>query len=101
MLIFVPYQLNNRIMNKITYKGIDYPTRTFNVVIEGDKRQYTIATESLSDAMGDDKEVFGSEANEIDNEIYFYVEDEVLELDANEICNDHLDEPMEFVSEEF
>ena len=86
-------------MNKITFKGKEYPIRTFIVLFEDEKHEYTIATESLSDAMGDDKEEFGTEANEIDNEIYFYVEDEVIELGADEICNDHLDESMEFVKE--
>ena len=52
-------------------------------MIEGDEQQITIATESLSDAMGDEKEEYDTEANEIDNDIYFYVEDEVIELDAD------------------
>jgi hypothetical protein len=86
-------------MNTIKFKGIEYPTRTFIVICEDEKREYTIATESLSDAMGDDKEEYGTEANDIDNEIYFYVEDEVIELGADEICNDHLDVSMEFVKE--
>lgn len=88
-------------MNTITFQGKEYPTRTFNVMFEGEKHTYTIATDSLYDALGDDKEKYGTEANEIDNEIYFYVEDEVIGLDATEICQDYLDEPMEFISEEF
>jgi hypothetical protein len=86
-------------MNKIKFKGKEYPTRTFIVICEDEKCEYTIATESLSDAMGDNKEKHGTKANDIDNEIYFYVEDEVIELGADEICNDHLDVSMEFVKE--
>ena len=87
-------------MKTITFKGKEYPTRTFNVMFEGDRHQYKIATDSLYFALGDDKEKHGSEANEIDNEIYFYVEDEVIGIEASEICQDCLDEPMEFISEE-
>jgi hypothetical protein len=87
-------------MNTITFNGKEYPTRTFKVMFEGSKHTYKIATDSLYDALGDDKEIHGSEANEIDNEIYFYVEDDVINLDAVEICQDCLDEPMEFISEE-
>ena len=86
-------------MNKITFKGKEYPTRTFIVLFEDEKRKYTIATESLSKAMSDEYEEFGTEANKIDNEIYFYVEDEIIELGGDEICNDHLDVSMEFVKE--
>jgi len=85
----------------ITYKGKEYPTRTFVVEFDDMQHTYTIATESLSDAMGDDKEKFDTEANEIDNEIYYYVEDEQIELGADEICNDLLDISMEFVKEIF
>jgi hypothetical protein len=90
-------------MNKITYKGIDYPTRTFNVVIgyDDEPRQIIIATESLDEAIGTDHEEVGSEAESVDDQIYFYVTDEVLELDAELICYKHLDEPMKFISEEF
>ena len=51
--------------------------------------------------MGKDKELEGSEANDIDIEIYFYVEDSVIKLSGKEICLLHLDEPMEFIEEEF
>jgi hypothetical protein len=83
----------------IKFKGKEYPTRTFVVEFDEMQHTYTIATESLSEAMGDNKEKHGTRANEIDNQIYFYVEDEVIELGADEICNDHLDIPMEFVKE--
>jgi len=94
-------KLKNLAMNTITFQGKEYPTRTFKVMFEGDEHTYTIATDSLYEALGDGKEKYGTEANEIDNEIYFYVEDEVIELDAAEICQDCLDEPMQCISEEF
>lgn len=85
----------------IKFNGKEYPSRTFEVICEGEERQYTISTESLSEAMGDDKEKHGTEANNIDNEIYFYVEDEVINLPAEEICKNHLDVEMVLFKEIF
>ena len=84
-------------MNTITFKGKEYLTRTFNVVSEGIDTQITISIQSLSDALMNGK-VEDGEA--IDDEIYFYVEDEVINLSGEEICKDHLDIEMEFISEE-
>ena len=92
-----------REVDYVEYKKKKYPTRTF--VVEspeiGGKRTYTIATESLSEALGDKKEEWDTEENDIDCEIYFYVEDEVIGMDAEEICKNHLDVPMDFIEEEF
>lgn len=90
-------------METITFKGKEYPTRTFNVILDGDNEttEIIITTYSLSDAMGDDKEINDTEANDIDNTIYFYVENSAIDLDADVICQNHLDEPMEFVEELF
>lgn len=87
-------------MNKITFKGKEYPTRTFVVEFDEMQHTYTIATESLAEALGvhGAKDLTGR-AEQIDNEIYYYVEDEQIKLGADEICNDHLDIPMEFVKE--
>jgi len=86
----------------ITFKGKEYPTRTFTMTCEGaGEMTAIIATESLSEAMGDDKEAFDTEANNIDNTIYFYVEDEVINLPAEEICKNHLDIEFKFISEEY
>lgn len=85
----------------IEYNGVKYPTRTF--VVEspeiGGERTYTIATESLSEALGDAKEEWDTEENDIDNQIYFYVEDEVIGMSAEDICKNHLDVPMTLVKE--
>lgn len=90
-----------RKVDYVEYKGVKYPTRTFVVESEeiGGERTYTIATESLSEALGDGKEEWDTEENDIDSEIYFYVEDEVIGLDAEEICKNHLDVPMDFIEE--
>jgi hypothetical protein len=90
-------------MQNILFKGVEYPTRTF--VVESpefnDKRTYTISTESLSEALGDAKEEWDTPENDIDNTIYYYVEDEVIELTAEEICQNHLDIEMKFIEEIF
>lgn len=87
-------------MEKIKYKGNEYPTRTFVTSFEGREATYTIATESLAEALGihDGKDLKGR-AEDIDQSIYYYVEDEHIELSAEEICNDLLDVSMEFVEE--
>jgi hypothetical protein len=87
-------------MEKIKFRGQEYKTRTFNVLFGDEERTIKIATESLSDAMGDKKEVHGTLANDIDNTIYYYVEDEVINFSAHLICDKHLDEQMDFISEE-
>ena len=87
-------------MNKITFKGQEYPTRTFVTLFEGREATYTIATESLAEALGihSDEGLVGR-AEDIDQSIYYYVEDEQIELGADEICNDLLDVSMEFIKE--
>jgi len=87
-------------MNKVTYKGKDYPVR--NLVIKGDgisKMQVTLATESLVNAFNQEHETVGTEANLLDDQIYFYLEDDQIELDPETICKNHLDEEFEFIEE--
>lgn len=85
--------------NVVVYKGVDYPTRTFEVLIDDEEETITIATQSLIDKLGDNVEVDESQEQYIDNEIYFYVEDEFFNLDPRVICASHLDEEIEFVEE--
>ncbi len=88
-------------METVTYKGKEYPTRTLKVSIEGDERDITIATQELSNAMGVTKENVGTEEENIDSDIYFYVDnEEILGLEGTELCRNWLDEPMEFISED-
>jgi hypothetical protein len=90
-------------MSVIIFKGNEYPTRTFVVISPEfkDERQYTISTERLYNSLGEKRETWGSEENDIDNKIYYYVEDEVINLEASEICKNHLDIPMELIEEIF
>ena len=86
----------------ITYKGKEYPPRTFVVEFDDMQSTYTIATESLADALGvHSDEGLTGRAEKIDDGIYYYVEDEEIGLGADEICNDLLDMPMEFIKEIF
>ena len=92
-------------MEKITYNGKDYRTRTFEVTIDEHKDDwvhcYKIAEEELLDDIqaneGDEWEDY---ENTVAKEIYHYVENGVLDLSAEEICAKHLDLPMTFISEE-
>lgn len=92
-----------REVDHIDYNGVKYPKRTLLVKLPefDEEQEITISTQSLSDAMGNDKEVEETEANNLDCEIYFYVEDDVIGMDAEEICDNHLDEPIELVEEVF
>ncbi len=87
-------------MEAITYNGIDYPTRTFDVITDdGADMTITIANQDLLEAIEDGMEVEGSEEEAIDTQIYFYVDNDLFDLDPVEICDEHLDESMEFVTE--
>lgn len=83
--------------NSIKIGNQEFPTRTFNVIIDGDERQITIGTSSLNEALDWQNDPLHEQ---IDQTIYFYVEDEDIFLPAKEICESCLDEPVEFVSEE-
>jgi hypothetical protein len=85
----------------ITYKGKHYPIRKFMVGSDelGGLQTILISVQTLSDALGGNKEVHGTVEEEIDSTIYFFVEDDKFNLSAEEICNNHLDIPMRFMAE--
>ncbi len=88
--------------DSIKYRGIKYPTRTLTVTSDDTGEQtYTIADETLFNAISEDDKYLdgGTAEHSIDEMIYFYVEEGCLELPAEEICKDCLDEEFEFVSE--
>ncbi len=87
-------------METISYKGKVYPKLTFKASHHGDTFKYTISVESLSDAIGVGEDDLEGEEASIDQSIYFYLKDDVIDLDIREICKDHLDIEMEFVSME-
>jgi hypothetical protein len=85
----------------ITYKGKQYPTRTFTIKLNDEDRtqEVTISVESLSDAMGGKKEKDGTKEQTIDNTIYYYVADAVINLSDKEIASFHLDAGYVLVAE--
>jgi hypothetical protein len=87
-------------MNVIEYKGKQYPTRFFIVNSpEFDEEQtIRIGTYSLNSDLGDAGS-FGEEEELVDDEIYYYIDDSDFELTGEEICENHLDIPMEFIEE--
>lgn len=97
-LIITFSKTNREIM--ITYKGIDYPTRDLTIIAEGDEIEVTISVQALADAIADEVDVDGSYAQQIDESIYFYVEDELFGLDDATIAREHLDEPFELAEED-
>jgi hypothetical protein len=86
-----------------TYNEREYPTRSFNLRLEGEAEIITIATEALFDALTDDGAIpiakLPREAALIDENIHYYVSDEEFKLKADELCA-LLFEEHEFISEE-
>ena len=93
----------------ITYKGKDYPVMHPTVTIDehndGRLHCYPIAPVSLLDAMMENAPYddygfeFDSIESNIDEGIYYYVEDECWDLPLEEICKKHLDIPMTLIKE--
>lgn len=83
----------------LDYKGIKYPTRSLIVLLNGMEQEIRIAPKSLLDIMGDPDD-YDTDEEEIDNEIYFYVEDNVMIMDGGIICEKHLDVPILFIEED-
>jgi hypothetical protein len=77
------------------FNGINYPTKILNVTIDehedDDIHSYLVAPESLYDAIEDEDD------NEIDNQIYHYIEDEYWDLPNEVLAKEHLDIPMTWV----
>ena len=89
-------------MEKITRFGKDYPLRTLEVrykdiVDPEETKAIKIAPLSLQSVLNFEED----EADRIiDEEIYFYVDDEHFDKSGDEICKNHLDEEMDFIEEE-
>lgn len=88
-------------METITYKGKEYPTRTFlvNNPEIGEPQEITISVESLSVAMEGKYEENGTEEQAIDETIYFYVLDHQIEHHELRIVGEYLDVPMTLIEE--
>ena len=85
----------------IKYKGVKYPTRTLTMTSEETGEvTYTIADETLSEALRENSPHFKAPRERaIDEMIYFYVEKGQLELSPEEICKNCLDMEFEFIEE--
>ncbi len=82
----------------ITYKNIEYPTRTFLVKSkETGDINIKIASFKLFDIISDDFEK--DEAQEVDNQIYMYVSENELTLPAKELVETKLDVKFKIIKE--
>lgn len=72
-------------MKYITYQEKEYPTRSFNIIIDGEEEEITIATESLEEDIEHGMFVTDSEEEGIDQGIYFYIEDHIIDQSVEEI----------------
>lgn len=89
-------------VDSVEYKGKEYPVRTFDVIIpDVGEQTIIVSVQSLSDAMGEKKEIEGTKANDIDCQIYFYMDDDAIGLDAVDICKQHLDTELTLIEEVF
>jgi len=92
-------------MNKIEYKGYFYPTREMVIEIQNKDKtaskpiQITIAPLYLQEAIIDSSGDIDDEGNDIDVNIYFYVDSDKFWLDAKTIAENYLDEPHKFVED--
>lgn len=67
----------------IEFEGENYPTRT---VMIAEKESVRISVQSLNNAIQDDEGAMGHEGLEIDSMIYFYVEDDQINLPEKELA---------------
>ena len=85
----------------IEYRGEVYPTRVFRVDNHefGEPQVIRISVMSLWENIMHGTQDLGSNEQIIDDEIYYYVDDEFIEYSADEICEKYLDSPMKFIEE--
>ena len=70
----------------IKFNGKEYPARKILLNIEGYANPLIISVESLNDElMTEDGEYTSSKAKEIDETIYFYVPDDKIQLNDEEL----------------
>jgi len=85
-------------MKTITRLEKEYPIREFMIKFskEDEPEQITISVESLHCVLDYEN---NKEDEAMDNKIYFYVDDNLIEKPAQEICENYLDEKLIFVEE--
>lgn len=86
-------------MIMIIYKGKEYPTKTFDVIIDGNVQTITIATDALSKAFGANPDNWDEEATAIDEQLYFYVERKYFRKSDEQIARYALDDSFELAME--
>lgn len=91
-------------MRIINYKDKAYSVRVFKVIYDDKEQILDVASTELQEAMQRENgdmywEDNDGEAGTIDNDIYYYLDAEFFNIDAKEICEEYLDEPMEFLEE--
>jgi hypothetical protein len=86
-------------MDFIKFSNKDYPIRTFKVMIEGQEQIIKISTNDLYIDLGGDRLLYGSNASNIDDSIFRYVESELIKIDAMELCQKCFNIEFEFIEE--
>lgn len=87
-------------MKTITYNNHQYPIRVFNMRSdETGTIRCIIADTRLERDLCHEDDYVCEEVENIDEGIYFYVDEGVLDLPAEEICSKHLDIPFKFIKE--
>jgi len=79
--------------NHIEVNGKKFPLRTLVAVVGGVQQEITISVHTLESELHDDIEARLESSVNIDETIYFYVDDEDINRPAKQICEDCLDEP--------
>lgn len=85
----------------MTYKGKEYKTRRFIVkdIILPWTAVITVSLRSLQEALGEYPYKDNSEEEIIDDEIAFYLDDELIDLPAAEIVTKYLYEEFTLIEE--
>jgi len=95
-------------MDTIEYKDEKYPIRKFKVQLPefGEPQVITISNESLDASLRAEREYNeemdlgrSSDEQDVDDQIYFFVPNNVIGMRPEVICAEHLDEPIEFIEE--
>ena len=85
------------------YKNKEYQTREITVsspeLNEGENTLITVGVMSMSDAMGDDKEVDGTDEAFFDAQIECYIDDKDINVDGKEMAENLLYIPFVFICE--
>lgn len=85
------YERVNDVIYMIKYKGIEYPSKSFCIDVDGNNMNVIIVTDALREAIKHGIDVRDSEEQYIDELVHLYVSNEVFAI---------LNDPFEQVNEE-